>query len=75
MELPHRTTLNQYTNFTDIGTGFNPDVINRLYDDFKIDSYDEDNKMCVLIFDEMKIKSGLVFSKKTGKMHFFFGCF
>ena len=67
LELPHRTTLNQYTNFTDIGTGFNPDVIKRLYDDFKIDSYDEDNKMCVLIFDEMKIKSGLVFSKKTGK--------
>ena len=27
LELPHRTTLNTYTGFTDICTGFNPDVI------------------------------------------------
>jgi len=58
--------LNQYTNFTEIGTGFNADVIQRLHDDFKLDQAAENQKMCCILFDEMKIKSGLVFSHKTG---------
>ena len=67
IQLPHRTTLNQYTNFTDIGTGFNPDVIKRLHDDFKLndESVPPSHKICSLLFDEMKIKSGLIFSGKT----------
>uniref|UniRef100_A0A7M5VE59 Uncharacterized protein n=1 Tax=Clytia hemisphaerica TaxID=252671 RepID=A0A7M5VE59_9CNID len=55
LKLPHRTTLNQYTNFTDIGTGYNPDVIKRLYDDYKLDDMPEGHRICTLLFDEMKI--------------------
>lgn len=65
LQLPHQTTLNQYTNFTDIGCGYNPDVIKRLLDDHLAD-VPEEKRICSLLFDEMKIKSGLVFSRKTG---------
>uniref|UniRef100_A0A7M5VCD5 Transposable element P transposase n=1 Tax=Clytia hemisphaerica TaxID=252671 RepID=A0A7M5VCD5_9CNID len=67
LQLPHRTTLNQYTDFTDIGCGYNPDIIKRLLDDH-LTKVPSEKRICSLLFDEMKIKSGLVFSRKTGKM-------
>jgi len=68
IELPHRTTLNKYTGFTDIGTGFNPDILSRLRTDVKYDELKEYAKETILLFDEMKIKSSLVYSKNTGKL-------
>ena len=65
LQLPHRTTLNQYTNFTDIGCGYNPDIIKRLLDDH-LTNVPPEKRICSLLFDEMKIKAGLVFSRKTG---------
>lgn len=68
LQLPHRTTLNQYTNFTDIGTEYNPDVIKRMYSDMNINEMPPNQRICSVLFDEMKIKSGLVFSTKTGRL-------
>lgn len=73
LQLPHRTTLNQYTNFTDIGVGFNPDVIERMYEDIKFDKMNENHRICSLLFYEMKIKSGLIFSKQNRQTNWFHG--
>ena len=68
LELPHRTTLNQYTGFTDVGTGFNPDVLMRFRDDVNYNSLHECDKNVALLFDEMKIKAGLVYDRASGKL-------
>lgn len=67
LDLPHRTTLNQYTGFTEIGCGFKIEVIERLKTDLEFEKLTVAQKSVVLLFDEMKIKSGLVYSKATGK--------
>ena len=63
---PCKNILFSYINFTDPECGFNIDVISRLVQEVKFDEIDEKNVS--LIFDEMKIKSGLVFSKTTGTL-------
>ena len=65
LSLAHRTTLNKYTGFTTIGTGFNPDMIKHMYDDVKFTELKEFEKHIILLFDEMKIKSGLVYNKPS----------
>ena len=57
-----------YINFTDTECRLNIDVISRLVQQAKLDEIDEFDKNVSLIFDEMKIKSGLVFSKETVKL-------
>ena len=66
LELPHRTTLNQYTSFTSSGVWFNPDINKRLYDDLKVSTLQRYEKQTILLFDKIKIKSGLVYSKSLG---------
>ena len=66
LSLPHRTTLNKYTGFTTIGTGFNPDIIKHIYDDVKLEELKKFEKHIILLFHEMKIKSELVYSKSSG---------
>ena len=56
----------KYASFTDMSTGFNIDVINKFLSDIKIDTLSEYDKNISLLFDEMKMKSGLVFSRSTG---------
>nr|XP_047125903.1 uncharacterized protein LOC101241084 isoform X2 [Hydra vulgaris] len=68
MYLPCKNTLLKYINFTDPGCGFNADVISRLILNADIKNLKEHEKNVSLVFDEMKIKSGLVFSKTTGKI-------
>lgn len=68
IELPHRTTLNQYTSFTSSGTGFNPDIIKRFCEDLEIEKLKKYEKQTNLLFDEIKIKSGLVYSKSSGRV-------
>ena len=64
--LPHRTTLNQYISFTSNGVGFNLDIIKWLYDDVKVSTIQRYEKQTILLFGEIKIKSGLVYSKSLG---------
>lgn len=66
LKLPHKSTLQQYTSFTNIKATFNPDVINRFYADCDVANMKDFERNCSILFDEMKIKSGLVFSKNSG---------
>ena len=68
LKLPHLSTLSKYTSFTDIMTGFNPDIIERLVTEIKLTEMKDHERNCSLLFDEMKIKSGLVLSRATGKL-------
>ena len=68
MFLPCKNTLLKYINFTDPGCGFNVDIINRLIKEIDIDNMMEYQKNVCIVFDEMRVKSGLVFCKTTGKL-------
>ena len=61
-------TLKKYVNFTNASSGFNPDIISKLIEDSKINSLKEFEKNVSLIFDEIKIKSGLIYKKSSGKL-------
>ena len=63
LELTHCTTFNQYISFTSSGVRFNPGIIKRLYDDLKVSTLQKYEKQTILLFDKIKIKSGLVYSK------------
>ena len=49
-------------------TGFNPDIIERLVAEIKLKEMKDHERNCSLLFDEMRIKSGLMFSQATGKL-------
>ena len=66
LHLPCKNTLLKYINFTDPGCGFNLDILNRLVK--IVENYNELEKNVCVVFDEMKIKSGLVFCKTTGRL-------
>ena len=63
IELPHRTTLNKYTWFASSGSGFNVEIIKRFCEYSDIANMKPHEKQVILLFEEMKIKSGLVYSK------------
>ena len=64
--LPHQTTLSKYAGFAIIGTEFSSDIIKRLLDDVSFEQLKTCEKHLILYLDEMKIKSGLVYSKSLG---------
>ncbi|XP_035690813.1 uncharacterized protein LOC118425822 [Branchiostoma floridae] len=66
--LPHTRTLDRYSKFTDPTSGFNPDVLKKLLEKAKIDELPEWKKNVTLLFDEMKVKSNLVYDKRTGEL-------
>lgn len=68
INLPCKNTLLKYINFTEPGCGFNIDIIERLAKKLDIPKLSERGKQVSLIFDEMKIKCGLVYSTTTGKL-------
>ena len=57
-----------YSIYTTPQTGFNPDTIQKLYEEAEFDKMKEHDKNVSLLFDEMKIQSELVYSKSTGKL-------
>ena len=66
--LPHVNTLKKYINFTEAKSGFNPDIVEKRIEDSHLAELSELQKNVSLIFDEIKIKSGLVFRRSTGKL-------
>ena len=64
--LPHEATLRDYTQFTQATIGINPSSVSRLVDDYDIRECRDFQRNVVLLFDEVKIKSGLVF--KDGQL-------
>ena len=59
-------TLKKYTNFTEPSCGINTDVIKHFLEEIK--EYSDLQKFFGIIFDEMKIKSGLVYNCHSGKI-------
>ena len=68
LHLPHINTSKQFTNFTTPSSGFNPDILAWLVEDIKLENISEYEKNVVIVFDEMRIKSDLVFQKSTGQI-------
>ena len=68
LQLPYQSTLPKYTGFTSTGSIFNPNIIKNLIDKGNIFEAKEFEKDFMLLFDEIKIKAGLIFSLSTGKM-------
>lgn len=64
--LPSQRTLKDYRNFIKPQCGFNPKVIKELREQTK-DLFDVE-RYIVMLFDEMKIRSNLVFDKETGQI-------
>jgi len=68
IKLPHINTLKKFSSFTTPAAGFNVDIIQRLIVDSKIDEIPDYKKNVSIIFDEMRIKSDLVFRQSTGQL-------
>ena len=68
LQLPHQSILSKYTVFASIDLSFNPDVIKRLIGERNITEAKEYEKSVMLLFDEIKVKAGLIFSRSTGKL-------
>ena len=66
--LSHVNALEKYINFTEAKSGFNPDIIEKLIEDSHLADLSELQKNVSLVFNEIKIKSGLVFRRSTGKL-------
>ena len=68
LKLPHKTTLLDYSIYTSPQTGFNPDTMQKLYEEVDFGNMKDHQRNVALLFDEMKIQSELVYSKSTGKL-------
>ena len=68
LQLPHINTLKKFTDFTTPSAGFNPDILQRLIVDTDIENLPECKRNVTLVFDEMKIKSDLIYRKSTGQL-------
>jgi len=56
-------TLKKYSNFTTSKSGFNPYIIQRLVAESDLENLAPHEKHVSLLFDEMKIKSDLVYQR------------
>ena len=65
---PHVSTLAAYTNFPEAKSGINEHYLEKLLKEANLSNHPSRNENVCIIFDEMKIKSGLVFSENTGKI-------
>ena len=66
--LPSQSTLKTYSNFTDNMPGVNPEIIKILIKEFNLPNAPAFQTNVSLVWDEMKIRSGLVISKSSGKV-------
>lgn len=68
LALPSERTLRDYTHWCTIKTGVQAPFIDQLKHAIKEEKITGDKKQFCLLMDEMKIKSGLAFSKSSGKL-------
>ena len=55
-------------SFTTPQVGVNPEVLNFISTVWKLDELDDYKRNVTLVFDEIKLKSDLAYSKTTGKL-------
>ena len=68
MILPHQNTIRDYIHYTDLKPGFDGKFIHRLVKDFGLNTRPEHERHVCLLYDEVKIKSGLVYCHHSGKI-------
>ena len=66
LKLPHKNTLSKYANYTEPKCGINIDVVKQVVTETK--EYSNLQRIVRILFDETKIKSGLVYPKQTGSI-------
>ena len=64
--LPSEHTLRDYTHVFQAKPGIQPEVNNQLGKEVKVDWLEEWQTNVCVVFDEVKIKEGLVYDKHTG---------
>lgn len=68
IRLPSERTLRYYTHVFQSKVGIQPEVNDQLADEANLDALEDYQKYVGVIFDEVKIKEGLVFNKYTGQI-------
>ena len=63
LTLPCGRTLQDYTHFIEAGIGVQPDVTRQLMSEVKIEILEDWQKYITVVFNEMKIREGLVYDK------------
>lgn len=66
--LPSQRTLCDYTHVMKVNSGVCYPMIDRLKEDMDFKASTTAQKMIGIMLDEMKVKSGLVFNKQSGKL-------
>lgn len=68
LKLPGLTTLQDYTHYAKARSGFTVTAIERLMTEIKFAEREPYQKYVILLHDEMKISSDLVYDKTTGNL-------
>ena len=68
--LPCGRTLRDYTHFIHAGVGIQAEVTEQLMSAVTMNNLKDYEKHISVVFDEMKIKEGLVYNKNEGKIGF-----
>ena len=71
--LPCGRTLQDYTHFIKSGVGIQVEVTRQLLKEVKMDTLEDYQKYIGIVFDEMKVKEGLVYDKHECKIVGFLG--
>lgn len=66
LKLPHESTLKRYTNYVDATVNIQHDILETTIDEINLSR--PHNANATLILDEMKIKSGLVYSASSRQL-------
>ena len=69
--LPCGRTLRDYTHYIKAGFGIQPEVTQQLMERVNMESLEEHQKYVSILFDEMRIKDGLVYNKHEARIEGF----
>ena len=68
IRLPSERTLRDYTSYFKHRAGFQAEVLEQLQKESKVADLPSIKTFCGIAIDEMKIREGLVFNKRTGEI-------
>ncbi|XP_033115379.1 uncharacterized protein LOC117115623 [Anneissia japonica] len=68
LKLPHLKTLQKYTHFALPKAGISDDFLDRMCKDFKVEIMEDHQRNVTILFDEMKVKCGLVYNVRSGQL-------
>ena len=68
LKLPNKSTLASYIHWTPATSGFTTDSLKQLCRELKLPERQEHQKYVIIVHDEMKVKSDLVYKKSTGQL-------